>query len=96
MKTNVYVDAYQNDYEVAVIISNDSDLVEPIKIIREQLGKRVGILNPHAHHPSRELLKNADFFKTIREGVIKVSQFPKALKDAVGVFHKPELWDRTK
>ena len=42
-------------FDVAVIVSNDSDLLEPIKIVREELGKKVGILNPH-RRPSRALL----------------------------------------
>jgi hypothetical protein len=32
-------------FDVAVVISNDSDLLEPIKIVREHLGKKAGILN---------------------------------------------------
>lgn len=41
-------DAHNRDFEVAIVISNDSDLVEPVRIVTQELGLQVGILNPHA------------------------------------------------
>jgi hypothetical protein len=34
-------------FEVAVLITNDSDLAEPVRIVAQELGLPVGILNPH-------------------------------------------------
>src|SRR5207248_1125272 len=45
LATHLLHDAHMGRFEVAVIVSNDSDLLEPIKIVREELGKKVGILN---------------------------------------------------
>jgi uncharacterized LabA/DUF88 family protein len=84
-------DAYHDQYDIAVIVSNDSDLVEAIRIVTKELGKRVGVLNPHKH-PSRTLLSQATFFKTIRQGVLSVSQFPIMMKDRHGTFHRPASW----
>ncbi len=67
-------DAFNNEFEVAVVVSNDSDLLEPIKIVRNELGKSVGILNPH-RKASRALAREADFVKQIRHGVLRESQF---------------------
>ena len=78
-------------FNVAVVVSNDSDLLEPIKIVREQLGKKVGILNPQKH-PSRALLPHIDFIKQIRAGVLQASQFPASLRDQHGTFTKPQGW----
>jgi uncharacterized LabA/DUF88 family protein len=85
-------DGYLNRYQVAVIISNDSDLVEPVKIVRQELKLPVGILNPIPDHPSHELRKYATFVKPIRKGVLSASQFPTRLRDATGEFFKPPLW----
>ena len=41
-------------FDIAVVVSNDSDLVAPIKIVRIQLGKKVGVLNPQKN-PSRAI-----------------------------------------
>jgi uncharacterized LabA/DUF88 family protein len=84
-------DAYEKAYQCAVVISNDSDLLEPIRIVKEELKIPVGLINPH-QYPSKVLFKVASFFKQIRSGVLSVSQFPDTLKDAVGDFHKPPTW----
>lgn len=91
LATHLLADAFQNKFEVAVVVSNDSDLVEPIRIVREQLHKKVGVINPHTH-PSRELLKYATFFKKIRRGVLQAALFPPQLTDEHGTFKKPESW----
>jgi hypothetical protein len=52
LATHVLHDAHMGRFEVAVVVSNDSDLLEPIKIVRDVLHKKVGILNPHKK-PSR-------------------------------------------
>jgi hypothetical protein len=77
--------------EMAVVVSNDSDLLEPIKIVRGQLGKKVGILNPHPK-PSRALLPHIDFIKQIRAGALRAAQFPAVLQDGHGTFTKPPAW----
>jgi uncharacterized LabA/DUF88 family protein len=91
LATHLLHDAHMGKFDVAVVISNDSDLLEPIKIVREQLHKRVGILNPHPN-PSRALLPHIDFIKQIRTGVLRTAQFPLALTDAHGSFTKPPGW----
>ena len=91
LATHLLNDAYLSKYEAAVVVSNDSDLVEPIRIVSQQLHKVVGVLNPHKH-PSQELLKYAKFVKKIRSGVLRVSQFSDQLEDKIGIFHKPDKW----
>jgi uncharacterized LabA/DUF88 family protein len=85
-------DGYKKAYDVAVVVTNDSDLLEPIRIVRTELNLPVGILNPHEHTPSRVLLKHASFMRQIRKGVLAASQFPDTLADAKGAFHKPSAW----
>jgi len=78
-------------FDVAVVISNDSDLLEPIKLVRQELHKQVGILNPQTK-PSRALLPHIDFIKQIRTGTLKTAQFPSNLSDRHGTFTKPAGW----
>ena len=54
-------DGYQGRYEVATLISNDSDLVEPVRIVRNELKLAVGILNPFVLTPSYDLRMHAIF-----------------------------------
>lgn len=91
LATHLLHDAHMNRFDVAVVVSNDSDLLGPIKIVRGELRKRVGILNPQKH-PSRALLPHIDFIKQIRTGVLRVSQLPDQLSDSSGTFSKPGAW----
>jgi len=84
-------DAYQNRYESAVVISGDSDLLSAVQIVKNELGKPVGVLNPQKR-PSRMLQQHATFYKHIRPGVLAASQFPRVLKDQHGTFNKPSEW----
>jgi uncharacterized LabA/DUF88 family protein len=89
--THLLVDGFKDDYDVAVVVSNDSDLLLPIRFVIEELHKPVGILNPQKH-PSVELSKYATFVKHIRPKVLAKSQFPTNLSDREGVFSKPVSW----
>ena len=85
-------DAHKGRYQVAILVSNDSDLAEPVKIVRNELKLSVGVLNPFIHTASYDLRKYATFVKPIRVGALSASQFPSRLKDANGTFHKPPTW----
>ncbi len=84
-------DGYKGLYDTAVMVTNDSDLVEAIRIVKNELGKPVGILNPQKH-PSARLVKHATFIKQIRSGTLKASQFETSLSDSKGTFRKPKEW----
>lgn len=47
--THMLVDAFRRDCDQLVLITNDSDLAEPVRIINKELGLPVGIFNPHTH-----------------------------------------------
>ena len=84
-------EAFLKQFEVAVLISNDSDLAEPVRIVAEELKFPVGIINPHQYH-SKELQRYARFVKRIRQGHLLASQFPATIQDAKGSFSKPVGW----
>ena len=84
-------DAYNHSFDVGVLITNDSDLVEPVRIVRHELNLPIGILNPHDHH-SAKLKQEATFMKRIRQSDVSVCQFPDILTDSKGQFHKPSTW----
>jgi hypothetical protein len=83
--------AFKGAFEVAVLITNDSDLLEPVKIVRHELKLPIGILNPHQHH-SVDFKREATFIKRIRQADMASCQFPSTMTDAKGQFHKPPTW----
>lgn len=84
-------DGHNNKYEMAVVISNDSDLVEPIKMVIYELGLPVVVVSPYKRN-SIKLKEVATSIKQIRKGVLEVSQFSDELEDRVGKFKKPDTW----
>jgi hypothetical protein len=46
LATLLLVDAFDGDFEQAVVISNDSDLALPIQLVRQKLGLPVVVLFP--------------------------------------------------
>jgi len=91
LATQLLVDGFDNAYDCAVLVTNDSDLLGPIRVVRHRLGKRVGLLNPQ-QRPARALQGEAHLYKQIRSGVLAASQFPLTLTDANGTFTKPATW----
>lgn len=92
LATHLLMDAFDDRFDVAVIVSNDSDLKEPIAQVRGRFGKRIGLLVPRTINVSRALQPHADFVKRFGPTALANAQFPNSLTDAVGRFHKPAGW----
>ena len=69
-------DAWLDTYDCAVVLSNDSDLAEAMRLVREQLGKRIGLVTPGTRRPSQQLIRHADFARRIRANGLRRSQLP--------------------
>lgn len=93
--THLLLDGFKGDYDIAVVISNDSDLVEPIRMVRKEFGLKVGVINPH-QNVSWALKKRATFYKQIdldlNPDLLRNSQLPDKLTDSKGVITKPPNW----
>jgi uncharacterized LabA/DUF88 family protein len=84
-------DGFRDEYDIAALISNDTDLEEPVRIVSEELRKGVALLHP-TKHPSGKLGQYATTSRRIRSGALRASLFPDALTDSIGTFHKPPSW----
>ncbi len=85
------LDGFENQYDLAVVISNDSDLVTPIRMTRIRLGKQVGVFDP-SHRKSFELSNAASWYRRLRKGPLRASLFPDTIEDAQGFITKPKGW----
>ncbi len=92
LATYLMLDACRGDCDTAVLVTNDSDLREPLRLAREELGLTTGVINPHpANRRSRAL--QATFFKQLRPGALAASQFPRQLTSRSGrKITKPADW----
>ena len=96
LATQLVHDAHLREFEVAVVVTNDSDLAPPIELVTNELGLVVGVANPHAENPksrqSRRLLRAARFMKPVRRGALRGCQLPPTIRDARGEFSRPASW----
>lgn len=91
LASHLMLDAFRRDCEVAVVVSNDSDLRVPIRIAEQELGIRVGIINPQPpRYRSRAL--TGTFFKQLRPSILDRCQLPNVMRDSDGEFRKPAPW----
>jgi uncharacterized LabA/DUF88 family protein len=91
LATYMLVDGFRGDYDIAAVVSNDSDLCEPIRFVRQDLGKQVWMLSP-GPKASSALRKVADQVRTIHGSTLARCQFPPTLTDANGTITKPAGW----
>ncbi len=95
LASHLLIDGWRARYDLAVVISNDSDLKEPVRLVREEMKAPVGILNPHGNRSwalSPKQMPRGSFYKPIRRAALRASQFPSQVPDARGIVHKPPSW----
>lgn len=83
-------DAWHNRYDCAVILSNDSDLAEAIRLVSNPHKKLMGLFIPFNCYPSIELSRLVHFRKQIRQPLLAVSQLPDPITGSN--IHKPTSW----
>lgn len=95
LATHLVADALRGRFDAAIVISNDSDLCEPIRILAQEERITVGVLMPVARRgrrPSHDLKGVATFWKPIRTGPVKDSQFPDTVNVDGQRVHRPNRW----
>jgi NYN domain-containing protein len=95
LASHLLIDGFRARYDLAVVVSNDSDLKEPIEFVRYDLDAPVGILNPHRNRSwalSPRELPRGSFYKPIRRKALRASQFDPQVPDEKGIINKPLDW----
>ena len=91
LATYLLLDGFDNEYDLAVVITNDSDLRLPVEKVCTRLGKVIGVYDP-SRERSFELNRAATWYRRLREGPLKASLFPPTLSDHQGTITKPAGW----
>jgi uncharacterized LabA/DUF88 family protein len=79
-------DAFVDKFDVAYVLTNDTDLVEPIRIVTEEVGKQVCIVAPcrprraNIPIPSPSLAKVATFKHYVDDTELAAALFPDFIK----------------
>jgi uncharacterized LabA/DUF88 family protein len=86
--------AFQNEYDTAILVTNDTDLIPAIKMVKINFPqKKIGVLFP-IDRWSSELNQVADFFRKTQKKNLSKSQFPDTLTLPSGIeLSKPASWN---
>lgn len=86
-------DAWLNKYDCAVLVSNDSDLSEALRFVKEDHNKKIGLIVPgdeKYRKASSELSKYSTFIHRISETLLSESQLPNPIPGTN--IYKPASW----
>ena len=92
LATYLVFDAAVRDFQAAIVVSNDTDLVEPVKLVRQKFNRPVIVVNPQQSRSDR-MRKAATSYELLDHALLRLCQFPRQLTDASGPFQKPAAWD---
>lgn len=100
LASHLLCDAFRKSIEAAVIISDDTDLLTPLQIVKSELGIQLWIFNPHNRKARSGMSMSnlqtvADHVRPIRRGVLEISQLPDVLFDNAGKIERPIEWTPT-
>ncbi|MCY3852892.1 MAG: NYN domain-containing protein [Gammaproteobacteria bacterium] len=83
-------DAHKDKFDCAIVISNDSDLAEAMRIVKNECGKMVGLFTPWRRYASKQLMMHSSFQRTIRKSSLAKSQLPNPIPGTK--IYKPKQW----
>ena len=75
LATYLIHDAWQDLFDVAVVLSQDTDLNEPVRIVRDEIKKSIGVIILDGKAPGK-LASFGSFVRHITPADLAASQFP--------------------
>jgi hypothetical protein len=91
LATYLIRDAAKGEYDTAIVVSNDSDLVEPLRVARSDFGAHVVLINPQKRAVA-ELVRAAGGVRDLSLATLVPSQLPPQLADPNGSIFRPAGW----
>jgi uncharacterized LabA/DUF88 family protein len=81
---NSYQVAVRDEYDKAIIVSGDSDLLPAIKAVQATFpGKQIGVIIPIGR-ATEELIQQADYHYRMKENYLRSSRYPNVINSKDG------------
>lgn len=94
LATHLLADAFHHRADIFIIVSNDSDLAEPLRLLTHEYGRVVGLVTPGETVSHALRATSPRLLRRLRKGVLRESQFPHELRDEHGMFRMPREWEK--
>ncbi len=101
LASHLLADGFAGSYDAAIVISGDSDFMTPVRMVREVVGRPVGVLNPQrVSGPDSKPIRNsaglrqaASFYQNgVTWNQLVRAQLPVVFYDSAGPIHRPAEW----
>ena len=84
-------DAFENEAECALVVTDDFDQIEPLRMAREELGRTIGIVSPR-RRPKLSRTVGAAFYRPVYTSDLAGNQLPDTVQGLRGPIHRPRSW----
>jgi NYN domain len=86
-------DGWLGLYDAALVMSQDSDLCEPMRMVKEELEKPLGIVWLDGQQPSKHFRRSSSFVRHVTSSRLDAAQFPDTIMGRDGhLIRKPDRW----
>ncbi len=86
-------DGHRDEYDAALVISQDSDLLGPLSMVKDDLNKPVGLLWLDGRQPNGHYRRAVSFVRHVSRSRLAGAQFPDPINASAGrVINKPAAW----
>ena len=86
-------DGWRDRYDAALVLSQDTDLCEPLRMVSRDLGKAVGVVWLDGREPGRRFRSCTTFVRHATPARLRAAQFADELRDRKGrLIVKPGGW----
>ena len=79
LATYLMFDALTDKIDLAIVVTGDSDLAEPIRLCNAKCGKMVDVVNPHAKHHAFLLRDVARSYSALDPAILAKCHLPKSM-----------------
>jgi uncharacterized LabA/DUF88 family protein len=92
LASHLVFDVLNDHADAYVVVSNDSDQVGPLELLKRETKATLGLVLPPTKTAKELLDLDLPIVRKIRKGVLADSQYPLIMSDENGEFTKPSTW----
>jgi hypothetical protein len=92
LATHLLLDAMKGDMEAALVVTDDTDQIEPLRRVRTDLGIKVGVASPRQRR-ELSMIVRASYYRPIWPAWLKQHQMPDTITTQdERTIQRPEEW----
>ncbi len=92
LATHLLLDGFREAADAFVVVSNDSDIAESMRVLIQEFGHTVGLVAPSKHPPNVLRATVPQIIRELRSGLLGAAQSSLRMIDEHGTITKPKEW----